>query len=213
MNLSRFVVLASFSWRTRRELEIYRKETIERGSQEVTEYVLYTQGLDASALPSNQIITFTQEDSTLRQIREWIEQGWPSRLAGQQQQHLQPYLTRRHELVQGQCLQRPRLPENDLCRSQRHHFSHPESPSGPAKFQQGQKWLPGTVTATDGKRMVKVETPLGTQRRHVDQLRARLTPATPQSPVSTRATRVPEAVPILLRRSTQTRHPPERLGF
>ncbi|KAL3186664.1 hypothetical protein MRX96_026821 [Rhipicephalus microplus] len=96
--------------------------------------------------------------------------------------------------------------------------------------------------------MVKVETPVGTQRRHVDQLRAWLTSntpeknpsatstspaetqlapdareaspatiyssqATPQSPVLTRATRVPEAVPNLLRRSTRTRHPPERLGF
>lgn len=116
------------------------------------------------------------------------------------------------------------------------------------QFRQGQKWLPGTVIATDGKRMVKVETPLGTQRRHVDQLRARLTsstpeknpsatgtspaetqpapdareaspatidssPATPQSPVSTRATRAPEAVPNLLRRSTRTRHSPERLRF
>ncbi|KAL3226475.1 hypothetical protein MRX96_024941 [Rhipicephalus microplus] len=96
--------------------------------------------------------------------------------------------------------------------------------------------------------MAKVETSLGTQRQHVDQLRARLTsstpeknpsatgtrpaktqpvpyareaspatidscPATPHSPVSTRATRAPEAVPNLLRRSTRTRYPPERLGF
>ncbi|KAL3209929.1 hypothetical protein MRX96_037570 [Rhipicephalus microplus] len=89
--------------------------------------------------------------------------------------------------------------------------------------------------------MVKVVTPLGTQCRHVDQLKARLTsstpeknasktgtspaetqpapdvrkasPATPQSPVSMRATRAPEAVPNLLRRSTRTRHPPERLDF
>ncbi|XP_049268704.1 uncharacterized protein K02A2.6-like [Rhipicephalus sanguineus] len=38
------------------------------------------------------------EDSALRQVREWIEQGWPSHLAGKQQ-HLQPYFTRRHELV------------------------------------------------------------------------------------------------------------------
>ncbi|KAL3189963.1 hypothetical protein MRX96_020299 [Rhipicephalus microplus] len=38
-------------------------------------------------------------------------------------------------------------------------------------------------------------------------------PVTFQSPVLTRATRAPEAVPNLLRRSTRTRHPPERLGF
>ncbi|KAL3228256.1 hypothetical protein MRX96_024012 [Rhipicephalus microplus] len=38
---------------------------------------------------------------------------------------------------QGQCLQRPRLPKNYLCRSQRHPFSHPESPSGPTNFNKG----------------------------------------------------------------------------
>ncbi|KAL3256430.1 hypothetical protein MRX96_017157 [Rhipicephalus microplus] len=129
------------------------------------------------------------EDSTLRQIREWIKQGWPSRLTGQQQ-HLQPYFTRRHKLVdsyslvywghrvvapeaahlrlsrvtnhqlnccwdssprqgcpptflQGQCLQRLRLPENDLFRSQRHPFSHPESPPGPANFNKGRHGFQG----------------------------------------------------------------------
>ncbi|KAL3190227.1 hypothetical protein MRX96_019771 [Rhipicephalus microplus] len=113
------------------------------------------------------------EDSTLRQIREWIEQGWPSRLTGQQQ-HLQPYFTHRHELVMsrslvywgygvvapeaarhyllnelhdthtgGQCLPRPRLPDNDFCRSQRHPFSHPESPSGTANFNKGRNGCQG----------------------------------------------------------------------
>ncbi|KAL1451285.1 hypothetical protein MTO96_043880 [Rhipicephalus appendiculatus] len=50
----------------------------------------------------------------------------------------------------------------------------PGKPIWSRQFQQGQKWLPGTVIATEGNRMVKVETILGTQRRHVDQLRARL---------------------------------------
>ncbi|KAL3177517.1 hypothetical protein MRX96_039084 [Rhipicephalus microplus] len=44
---------------------------------------------------------------------------------------------------QGQCLQSSRLPENDLCRSQRHPFSHPESPSGPANFNKGRNGFQG----------------------------------------------------------------------
>ncbi|KAL3205458.1 hypothetical protein MRX96_052975 [Rhipicephalus microplus] len=45
---------------------------------------------------------------------------------------------------QGQCLRRPRLPENDLCRSQRHPFTlPPESPSGPANFNEGRNGFQG----------------------------------------------------------------------
>ncbi|XP_049268706.1 uncharacterized protein LOC125757299 [Rhipicephalus sanguineus] len=56
----------------------------------------------------------------------------------------------------------------------------PGKPVWSRHFQRGRKWLPGTVIATEGNRMVKVETPLGTQRRHVDQLRARRALATPE---------------------------------
>lgn len=37
--------------------------------------------------------------------------------------------------------------------------------------QAGQRWLPGTVTSTRGRRIVTVDTAGGVQRRHVDQVR------------------------------------------
>nr|XP_037275799.1 uncharacterized protein K02A2.6-like [Rhipicephalus microplus] len=39
--------------------------------------------------------------------------------------------------------------------------------------QLGQRWLPGTVTTVEGKRLLTVNTPSGVQRRHVDQVRPR----------------------------------------
>lgn len=39
--------------------------------------------------------------------------------------------------------------------------------------QLGQRWLPGTVTTVEGKRLLTVNTPRGVQRRHVDQVRPR----------------------------------------
>nr|XP_037273847.1 uncharacterized protein K02A2.6-like [Rhipicephalus microplus] len=71
----------------------------------------------------------------------------------------------------------------------------PGKPIWSRQFQQGQKWLPGTVIATDGKRIVKVETPLGTQHRHVDQLRARLTSITPEKNPSATGTSPAETQP------------------
>lgn len=71
----------------------------------------------------------------------------------------------------------------------------PGKPIWSRQFQQGQKWLPGTVVATEGNRMVKVETTLGTQRRHVDQLRARLTSTTPEKNTSSVRTSSAETQP------------------
>ncbi|XP_049518976.1 uncharacterized protein K02A2.6-like [Dermacentor silvarum] len=52
------------------------------------------------------------------------------------------------------------------------------SPGAPVWSRQynhaGQRWLPGTVTSTRGRRMVTVDTTGGVQRRHVDQVRPRL---------------------------------------
>ncbi|KAL3174031.1 hypothetical protein MRX96_011773 [Rhipicephalus microplus] len=39
--------------------------------------------------------------------------------------------------------------------------------------QLGQRWLPGTGTTVEGKRLLTVNTPRGVQRRHVDQVRPR----------------------------------------
>ncbi|KAH7951995.1 hypothetical protein HPB52_016639 [Rhipicephalus sanguineus] len=39
--------------------------------------------------------------------------------------------------------------------------------------QPGQRWLSGTVTTVEGKRLLTVNTPRGVQRRHLDQVRAR----------------------------------------
>lgn len=41
------------------------------------------------------------------------------------------------------------------------------------QYQRGSRWLPGTVTSTQGRRMVMLNTPDGQQRWHVDQLRQR----------------------------------------
>ncbi|KAL1420292.1 hypothetical protein MTO96_024383 [Rhipicephalus appendiculatus] len=52
------------------------------------------------------------------------------------------------------------------------------------QFQLGKKWLSETVIATEGNLMVKVETPLGNQGWHVDQLRVRLASTTPEKNAS-----------------------------
>ncbi|XP_049276455.1 uncharacterized protein K02A2.6-like [Rhipicephalus sanguineus] len=159
------------------------------------------EAVTAAPKPESQMIALTQEDSALRQVREWIEQGWPSHLAGKQQ-HLQPYFTRRSTpLESGKSPAQLLLGFEPRTRLSA-HFPEGEVPAGadtiqpsstkapplfpPGKpvwsrhIQRGRKWLPGTVIATEGNRMVKVETPLGTHRHHVDQLRARRALATPE---------------------------------
>ncbi|XP_049267208.1 uncharacterized protein LOC119375361 [Rhipicephalus sanguineus] len=159
------------------------------------------EAVTAAPKPESQLIALTQEDSALRQVREWIEQGWPSHLAGQQQ-HLQPHFTRRSTPLESgkspaQLLlgfePRTRLsayfPEGEVpagadtirpSSTKAPPLFPPGKPVWSRHFQRGRKWLLGTVIATEGNRMVKVETPLGTQRRHVDQLRARRALATPE---------------------------------
>ncbi|KAL1480815.1 hypothetical protein MTO96_050730 [Rhipicephalus appendiculatus] len=44
---------------------------------------------------------------------------------------------------QVKCLQRLRPPGNKLRQQKRHHFSHPESPSGPASFNKGRNGCQG----------------------------------------------------------------------
>ncbi|XP_037572197.2 uncharacterized protein LOC119454302 [Dermacentor silvarum] len=153
------------------------------------------------ALPSKQMIALTQEDGTLRQVREWVERGWPSHLA-KEQQHMLPYFTRTSTPLESgkppaQLLigfpPRTRLsahfPEGEVpaeADAIQEPFpsanTQPLFPPGKRtwsrKFQRGRKWLPGTVIATEGNRMVRLETPQGIQRRHTDQLRTRLAEAT-----------------------------------
>ncbi|KAL1474680.1 hypothetical protein MTO96_037813 [Rhipicephalus appendiculatus] len=118
-----------------------------------------------------------------------------------------------------------------------------------------QRWLPGTVTTVEGKRLLTVNTAGGVQRRHVDQVRPRdsstplekepcgTTPiamehSSPEIPLSSSgiqstsseavqaglampgeeasgggiepASPSSTADPILLRRSTRARKPPDR---
>lgn len=105
----------------------------------------------------------------------------------------------------------------------------------------GDKWLPGTVQATSGQRMVHVTSPEGDVRRHADQLRLRdaisderrtpqtdvvegenaVSPASPQQQPSHQATTQPSdsqdndvtdpSIPP--RRSTRQKHPPVRLFY
>ncbi|XP_049528966.1 uncharacterized protein LOC119462504 [Dermacentor silvarum] len=224
-------------------------------------------------LPSEQMIALTQEDVTLRQVREWIERGLPSHLA-KEQQHMLPYFTRRLQSTPLESGKSPaqlllgfqpwtrlsaHFPEGEVpaeADAIQEHFpsayTQPLFPPGKRnwsrQFQRGRKWLPGTVIATEGNRMVRLDTPLGIQRRHVDQLRTRLaeattqrenattlgrspagtqlaeetgearatahySPATSQPAAETRQTSASEAGPMLLRRSTRPRRPPERVGF
>ncbi|KAL3190679.1 hypothetical protein MRX96_002345 [Rhipicephalus microplus] len=58
-------------------------------------------------------LRMNKEDSMLRQIWECIQQGWPSHFT-EQQQYLQPYFTRRHELAF--CLASSGSPEKTEAR-------------------------------------------------------------------------------------------------
>ncbi|XP_049527417.1 uncharacterized protein LOC119457969 [Dermacentor silvarum] len=149
----------------------------------------------AAPKPTSQLADSTSEDMLLRQVKTWILRGWPNQL-GPEQQCLQPYFTRRStptrdgkspaEMLLG-FQPRTRLsahfPEEEVARDPT--VSRPPaplsqvfSPGAPVWSRQynhaGQRWLPGTVTLTRGRRMVTVDTTGGVQRRHVDQVRPRL---------------------------------------
>ncbi|XP_075559289.1 uncharacterized protein LOC142590746 [Dermacentor variabilis] len=153
------------------------------------------EAVQAAPKPTSQLADSMSEDMLLRQVKTWILCGWPNQL-GPEQQCLQPYFTRRSTPTRdgkspaGMLLGfQPRtglsthFPEEEVARDST--VSRPPAPL-PQIFSPGvpvwsrqynqarQRWLPGTVTSTRGRRMVTVDTTGGVQRRHVDQVRSRL---------------------------------------
>ena len=61
------------------------------------ELVHLVEYLDSTPLSSRQIKRWTDQDPTLSQVRQWVQEGWPER-HNKSQQDLSPYLSRRNEL-------------------------------------------------------------------------------------------------------------------
>ncbi|KAL3194377.1 hypothetical protein MRX96_046115 [Rhipicephalus microplus] len=112
-----------------------------------------------SAHVRQQLADSTNDDDLLRQVKTWILLGWPKQL-GQEQQGFLPYFTRRHNLTVKK-MDRNRTVNRDPVQKLR----FPQGAPGSARQynQAGQRWLPGTVTASRGKRLVMMDTTGGMQ--------------------------------------------------
>nr|XP_037282377.1 uncharacterized protein LOC119175541 [Rhipicephalus microplus] len=162
---------------------------------ELAEYVLHAQAMDDFALSAQSISDHTSKDDVLQQVKTWILQGWPRRLGSEEQQY-QPYFARRTTPTREEQSPAERLfgfqPRTRLSTylaeedgAKREATVNGVPNSGKKEFapgrevwsrqysQLGQRWLPGTVTTVEGKRLLTVNTPRGVQRRHVDQVRPR----------------------------------------
>ncbi|XP_049275490.1 uncharacterized protein LOC119405884 [Rhipicephalus sanguineus] len=148
----------------------------------------------AAPPPTSNVSDHTGKDCTLQQVKTWILQGWPKRLGADEQQY-QPYFARRTTPTQEEQSPAERLlgfqPRTRLSNFFAKEKGAKEAtvngvPSPEKKEyapgmqvwsgqygQPGQRWLPGTVTTVEGKRLLTVNTPRGVQRRHLDQVRAR----------------------------------------
>nr|XP_037289311.1 uncharacterized protein LOC119182676 [Rhipicephalus microplus] len=162
---------------------------------ELAEYVLHAQAMDDFVLSAQSISDHTSKDDVLQQVKTWILQGWPRRLGSEEQQY-QPYFARRTTPTREEQSPTERLfgfqPRTRLSTylaeedgAKREATVNGVPNSGKKEFapgrevwsrqysQLGQRWLPGTVTTVEGKRLLTVNTPRGVQRRHVDQVRPR----------------------------------------
>nr|XP_037275891.1 uncharacterized protein LOC119168598 [Rhipicephalus microplus] len=162
---------------------------------ELAEYVLHAQAMDDFVLSAQSISDHTSKDDVLQQVKTWILQGWPRRLGSEEQQY-QPYFARRTTPTREEQSPAERLfgfqPRTRLSTylaegdgAKREATVNGVPNSGKKEFapgrevwsrqysQLGQRWLPGTVTTVEGKRLLTVNTPRGVQRRHVDQVRPR----------------------------------------
>ncbi|XP_075737432.1 uncharacterized protein LOC142777009 [Rhipicephalus microplus] len=149
----------------------------------------------AAPPPTSSISDHTSKDDVLQQVKTWILQGWPRRLGSEEQQY-QPYFARRTTPTREEQSPAERLfgfqPRTRLSTylaeedgAKREATVNGVPNSGKKEFapgrevwsrqysQLGQRWLPGTVTTVEGKRLLTVNTPRGVQRRHVDQVRPR----------------------------------------
>ncbi|XP_077494399.1 uncharacterized protein LOC144105071 [Amblyomma americanum] len=145
----------------------------------------------------------SRSDDKLQRIRGWISRGWPRHLSAAQQ-HLMPYFSRRNETTPLERGKSPaellfgfsprtrltasltdiKVTENDsgepvpaVTKSPTRY--QPGKPVWSRQFRSARKWMPATVVSTTGARMVTLETPEGSQRHHVDQLRPRLDVGSP----------------------------------
>ncbi|XP_049267408.1 uncharacterized protein LOC119376595 [Rhipicephalus sanguineus] len=217
------------------------------------------EAVHAAPKPASQLVDSTNNDALLRQVKTWILRGWPKQL-GQEQQGFLPYFTRRTTPTQGGqspaemmlgFQPRTRLSAQFTEEVDRepmvNTFTAPMQrfPQGAPVWsrqynQAGQRWLPGTVTSSRGRRLVMVDTTGGMQCRHVEQLRPRHLRTVAKQECS--ATRPSEQQPSprdppshdqpsagdniestdlsltptaseLPRRSTRIRRQPDRLGF
>ncbi|XP_077512379.1 uncharacterized protein LOC144123426 [Amblyomma americanum] len=170
------------------------------------------EAITAAPRPETQLADLSRSDDKLQWIRGWISRGWPRHLSAAQQP-LMPYFSRRNETTPLERGKSPaelllgfsprtrltasltdiKVTENDsgepvpaVTKSPTRY--QPGKPVWSRQFRSAQKWMPATVVSTTGARMVTLETPEGSQRRHVDQLRPRLdvgsSPSKP-SPVRT----------------------------
>ncbi|XP_077497988.1 uncharacterized protein LOC144108691 [Amblyomma americanum] len=170
------------------------------------------EAITAAPRPETQLADLSRSDDKLQRIRGWISRGWSRHLSAAQQ-HLMPYFSRRNETTPLERGKSPaellfgfsprtrltasltdiKVTENDsgepvpaVTKSPTRY--QPGKPVWSRQFRSARKWMPATVVSTTGARMVTLETPEGSQRRHVDQLRPRLdvgsSPSKP-SPVRT----------------------------
>ncbi|XP_049273354.1 uncharacterized protein LOC125759110 [Rhipicephalus sanguineus] len=148
----------------------------------------------AAPPPTSNVSDHTSKDCTLQQVKNWILQGWPKCLGAEEQQY-QPYFARRTTPTQEEQSPaerllgfqprtrlsnffakekgRRRLAVNGVPSPEKKEYAPGMQVWSRQYGQPGQRWLPGTVTTVEGKRLLTVNTPTGVQRRHLDQVRAR----------------------------------------
>ncbi|KAL3234219.1 hypothetical protein MRX96_022654 [Rhipicephalus microplus] len=71
-------------------------------------------------------------------------------------------------------------------------------------FGHGRRWCPGVIKGSEGSRLLKVDTPEGSARRHLDQIRPQVSPGAPKTDSS-------ESVPPSCDNAEQQVSPREQL--